>query len=543
MLFLCIMFYMPELPTPPAQESKVKPAQLPPEERVQAVIARSEDQAQRAATTEAVAVTSQADSLASKEKYSQDAEQNASELARLQAEQAQITGLGKIKDLVTGSKMDRDTQISMQEQRLKTNTQTAERMQDTYDQEVQIAAEAGKVKAHETTVTEANRRNLDSDNYAVPIQPSEQMRQALGKQAEMAVPLKKEAADQAETRAFYAEINYQAENEKFLMPPEMVREIKDQLEANDALRGGFSREKYYVQIGEIEEKLSKLAQAIEVPQPLDYAGGPMDYRDLQRWEGELRDWRRSKQYALEALAKYEKELNQRVGEVTACYEVALQLADELKVQLNPHLFVKAFAEGLQIYHKGSNEGWRRKGEFLGHQASASEVGYYEMGAAMLERFFNSRSNIKDRARVPYIVAYAAGAMEFGNALHLADWLRLWVAAAVDVTKTEKIYLDGEMQEQQSKGALGFDSFMDDYNKRLVFEGGNLKPGMAEGLTLGNDVAIRLIAATETHRYPQAKTRLMPYNREYTHSSVLAQDFAEKLQRSTQPPPPRERRPY
>lgn len=497
-------------------------AQFNPEERVHQVVDRSEKTAAQATQSADLAAASQVGLLPSKEKYLGDAENNEVEIARIQEEQAALTGFAKVKDAVTFGPMDRKTRLSMQEQQLANNRRAADRLQGIYDEEVEIEQRERQTATHESTVAEANRRNIGPDNYVSPIEPSAGMTEALKKQDEIAAPLKEEAVRNAETQSFYKEIGHEAEPQ-YLLPPEIVKEIKEALEMRVKDRGSWVEADYHQHLGKIEAETAQIA-AILTDKEHNYSS-MQEFYDMEK---KLLDLKRGKESYLKSLKTYQTEQNKHVGEVTACFEAAAKVAEEMGVELNLHLFVKAFQEGMQIFSKGSNEGWRKATQVFGRQASASEVGYHEMGAALLENFFQFRPKIQDKAKIPYIMAFAAGAMEFGSGLDIADHMRKWVAASVNVSQTEVTQRDGQRNEETTVKPLGFDKFFDPYIKRTISQGGNAYPSIIEGLKIGNDVAIQLVTALEAHRYNDAKQRLMPHGQEYTHPSVLKEAWERKL---------------
>jgi len=143
--------------------------------------------------------------------------------------------------------------------------------------------------------------------------------------------------------------------------------------------------------------------------------------------------------------------------------------------MSENLIIAAFTEGLNITKEvSSKDTWNFVREKQGGAVSAMDVGYYQTAAASMEKFFSRRKNIVGEARLPYIIAYAAGELVNNAPAHVVLDLRNLISEAIPVEHSS-----GE------KSPLGFGYSIEHNTFREMTTN---DPGVVDAFTQANKIS-------------------------------------------------------
>lgn len=151
--------------------------------------------------------------------------------------------------------------------------------------------------------------------------------------------------------------------------------------------------------------------------------------------------------------------------MAAVNEVALEYADAHALSPEQQHLVASYDLGQRITDGVSGSGFTMAYDFAiqkldGETPWSTGVGYYTIGAAQLNNFFNKHQIPEGEARVPYILAYTSGALANGVPMYLGPISRDWLADALPCERTETVRRDGSWVEE-SRPAMprGLGSFI------------------------------------------------------------------------------------
>lgn len=159
-----------------------------------------------------------------------------------------------------------------------------------------------------------------------------------------------------------------------------------------------------------------------------------------------------------------EEVERAIIAVSAVNEIALRYADANSIKVDQSKYASLFHEGLTIT-QGVNERFGRSYDFVRRKegkdtVSTNDVGYYAIGVAHMEELFNRLGIPEGEERVPYILAYTAGAIVNGIPMGLGEICRAWVADSIPVAGEETVRENGEwVKKMTPPKPRGFGSFI------------------------------------------------------------------------------------
>lgn len=174
----------------------------------------------------------------------------------------------------------------------------------------------------------------------------------------------------------------------------------------------------------------------------------------------------------------DKKINKVLIGITPLYEQIVKTSESKGVEMNEQLIIKAFTEGLNITKNiDKRSTWEFVKEKKGREIGSSDVGYYAASAATMQEFFNARKNIVGEARLPYILAYAAGELVNNAPAHVVLDLRNLISEAIPVEHNT-----GE------KSPLGFGYSLT--NNTFNLEGSSTyDKGVVDAFTQANEITL------------------------------------------------------
>ena len=186
-----------------------------------------------------------------------------------------------------------------------------------------------------------------------------------------------------------------------------------------------------------------------------------------------------------------------VLDMTPFIEVATEICDKENISLSEKLIEIAIKEGMQItqgvegkYLRGAIDFARDK---RGGPVSAGDVAYYAIGAFQLNSFFEHRKNISGRNRLPYVIAYTAGALTNGSPTGLSHHLRNWLSETIPGAVIDSVRENGKWTiKQTASEARGYGYFLKPENERKQFsEGQTYEQGWVDIVTEANGISTRV----------------------------------------------------
>lgn len=150
--------------------------------------------------------------------------------------------------------------------------------------------------------------------------------------------------------------------------------------------------------------------------------------------------------------------------MAAANEAALEYADAHALSPEQQHLVASYDLGQRITDGVSGPDFRLVHNFVERkqerESSSGMHGYYEIGAAQLDDFFNRRGIPEGEARVPYVVAYTAGALANGSPMFLGPISRDWLAETLPSEKTNWVRKEEQwVEESQPPKPRGLGSFI------------------------------------------------------------------------------------
>lgn len=182
--------------------------------------------------------------------------------------------------------------------------------------------------------------------------------------------------------------------------------------------------------------------------------------------------------------------------MTAANEVALGYADSNGLRIEQQRLTDAYDLGQRITDGVTGSDTRMTYDLVRRkqgreQISTNDAGYYAVGAAQLENFFNRNQIPEGEERVPYVVAYTAGALANGAAQLLGPILRDWLADTLPSERTEMVRKEGEwVEESQPAKPRGLGSFItpkDAYSSWDLQRKGTTDRGLADVMKKAGDI--------------------------------------------------------
>jgi hypothetical protein len=287
-----------------------------------------------------------------------------------------------------------------------------------------------------------------------------------------------EALKQQDVIKVYAEFGYPVENAK--LPTK---------ELFDNLRNFVYELKFKPGIEENQKSFegdkTYLAENREYLEKNGYAKG---YEDrIKQWTENLPKRTRDAE-----MASAEVVLN-----VTPFIEVATEICDKENIPLSERLLETAIKEGMQITQgvegKYLQEAWNFVKEKKNGSVTSNDVAYYAIGASQLDKFFKYRPNIEGRNRLPYVIAYAAGALANGVPSSMPHHLRNWLSETIPGPGGDGVREGGKWVVKQTEPhARGYGYFLSDGRERNQFnEGQTYEQGWVDIVTEANEIALKI----------------------------------------------------
>jgi hypothetical protein len=286
-----------------------------------------------------------------------------------------------------------------------------------------------------------------------------------------------EALKQQDVTKAYAEFGYPTENAK-LPTKELFDNLRDFVYQLKFKPGIEENQKAF------EGQKTYLAENREYLEKNGYAKG---YEDrIKQWTENLPKRTRDAE-----MASAEVVLN-----MTPFIEITTEICDKENIPLSQRLMETAIKEGMQITQgvegKYLMEAWNFVREKKG-SVTSNDVGYYAIGASQLDKFFKNRPNIEGRNRLPYVIAYAAGALANGAPANMPDHLRNWLSETIPGPGAESIREGGKWVVKQTEPhARGYGYFLSDGRERNQFdEGQTYEQGWVDIVTEANEIALKV----------------------------------------------------
>ncbi len=173
-------------------------------------------------------------------------------------------------------------------------------------------------------------------------------------------------------------------------------------------------------------------------------------------------------------------------------EQALKFAAENGLEVSERALMKAFGEGARITDCVSGPDVSNAFNFVVEKKATtrdrvgwSNVGYYEMGAFQLDRFFRNNKKIVGMNKIPYILMYAAGALANGAPMHMADHLRNWLNDSIPAKGMDVVFKDEKWEPKQDEEPkeLGLGYLATSFDRNQItdqtYRQKTNKPGMVE----------------------------------------------------------------
>ncbi len=397
-----------------------------PEQRVRAVVEREDRKINEAKNSildnrDAVLKMEEKNQEITNQKNEQEANYrqekkhtNLSEIQR-QTKENQFFGLGKL-----FGKKEREVQRAEDEQKMAEIRSKLEQVTEADKQNQQDLQETNEAISQNEKKAKHAEELVRANELGGPMRTSEGMREALQKQ---------------DSVKFYQEAGYPIENADYLLPMPIINKLIDELQKPELSREIDSVDSYFRIKKTVAERKERIESETATQHDID--SFPEDKSWLEKTKESVRN-----------------EAIQMVVKMTPFYEEIVKLVDKEKIPLSQNLIVNAMLEGLKITRGISGEyaleavnfTKQRKGEYI----SGGDVGYSEVGASQLDKFFSYRKNIQGRNRLPYVLAYGAGALCNKNVMHQALHLRNWLAETIPTPKTEQVRKNGEWVTEQSE---------------------------------------------------------------------------------------------
>ncbi|MCX6705369.1 MAG: hypothetical protein NT162_03495 [Candidatus Woesebacteria bacterium] len=287
-----------------------------------------------------------------------------------------------------------------------------------------------------------------------------------------------EALKQQDVIKVYAEFGYPVEGAK-LPTKELFDNLRDFVYQLKFKPGIEENQKSF------EGQKTYLAENREYLEKNGYAKG---YEDrIKQWTENL-----PKRIRDAEMASAEVVLN-----ITPFIEVATEICDKENIPLSQRLMETAIKEGMQITQgvegKYLQEAWNFVKEKKNGSVSSNDVAYYAIGASQLDKFFKNRPNIEGRNRLPYVIAYAAGALANGAPSSMPYHLRNWLSETIPGAGIDSNREGGKWVVKQTEPyARGFGYFLSDGRDRNQYdEGQTYERGWVDIVTEANEIALKI----------------------------------------------------
>jgi hypothetical protein len=188
-----------------------------------------------------------------------------------------------------------------------------------------------------------------------------------------------------------------------------------------------------------------------------------------------------------------EQINHRLNMMTAFYDSAIEYADAHGVQVDMQKLIEAIRQGEHITDDIEGRGvWDFIANKIGERdrMSASYIGYYGIGAYQLENFLRRIGIPPGEAQIPYIIAYAAGAIDNGAPQDMEHHLKHWLVDTLPSTHTTRVRDNSQWVDKQSEPAprgLG-SAYLFDRQREYwgVEHDGTNDPGLAEVMKKAGD---------------------------------------------------------
>lgn len=382
--------------------------------------------------------------------------------------------LNRLKAGITGKTKKERIEIDRLERQVKEKDQEIKSKEKERDESRSKAKDTGKTFRHAEAVAEANRRNISADSGRrsgeTPKKLSEAERVARKKQA-AAEFQKLNPEGQDAIKKEKREVDWQER----VVPIEVTNSGKEALERQSVVSDTL---KFYdsEDVGGREFNKYQAEPKYLMPLPLI---------------------NRLKQIVIDNKGYHSRQgdakINSALIGITPLYEQIVRISEEKGVPMSENLIIAAFTEGLNITQEiNDHNTWEFVKGKQGGSVTASDVGYYQTAAASMERFFSQRKNIVGEARLPYIIAYAAGELINNAPAHVVLDLRNLISEVIPVEHNS-----GEISP------LGFGYSIDNNTFR---EMATSDPGVVDAFTRANKIASNIFETLREKRRFEMETK-------------------------------------
>jgi hypothetical protein len=409
-----------------------------PEQRIKAVVEREDRKIDEAKNSildnrDAVLEMEEGNKEITSQKNEQEANYrqekkhtNLSEIQR-QTKENQFFGLGKL-----FGKKEREVQRAEDEQKMAEIRSKLEQVTEADKQNQQDLQETNEAISQNEKKAKHAEELVRANKLGGPMRTSEGMREALQKQ---------------DSVKFYREVNYPIENTDYLIPQPIIEQLTPKIQTLVLNAGTYDSDSSVhfdlIRVQKIEEKVTKNKKILEE--------GSVNQVITQ----ELSEDQKSLELEKTKLQlKVNSEVRKAIIGITPFYEKIIKLTDQEQIPLSQHLLTQMITRGMQI---SSVEGWEFAEKVLGRRVDRG-MAFMSRGDSELEKFFSRYKNIQGRNRLPYVLAFGAGAL-IDNHYYKQDSvhqsLRNLLAETLPVPRTESVIENNQWvtktTEPQEKG--------------------------------------------------------------------------------------------
>lgn len=182
--------------------------------------------------------------------------------------------------------------------------------------------------------------------------------------------------------------------------------------------------------------------------------------------------------------------------MSAINEVALEYADSHGIPVDEQVLINAYTQGRKIVDGVMGSDSRAVRDFFSFRKesehfSINEIGYYAIGSFQLDRFFKRYNIPEGEARVPYILAYSAGALTTDAPRIVAPILRDFIADTLPYEEMRRVRKNSEWTEEvQPAKSRGLGSFITPRNPNSSWDiqmNGTKDKGLADVMKKAGDI--------------------------------------------------------
>ncbi len=204
--------------------------------------------------------------------------------------------------------------------------------------------------------------------------------------------------------------------------------------------------------------------------------------------------------------------------LAAINEVALLYAKEHGTPIDQEQLTQVYMAGYRITQHVHNETEIRnyvRGKRGSDNFDSSDAGYYAMGAYDLESFFNDHNIPDGHQRIPYVFAYAAGALLNGAPMQMEHHLRDWLSECLPAKGSKRTYIDGQWIDNVipdlTRGLGSYVERMGTYGSFKIEQQGTVDQHAVEVMKQANNLVTGLAQAMRDHGDSVLSRQLETYN--------------------------------